>query len=119
MQENWKHSIPLVQRVDRHEVSGDVRIAITFRWYRDDYGPEITPACGCVGRMVLRGGEQYFWSSDGEYRGVGQGCGYFQWGCLVGGEGRCLRGQQRDSGGTAGGQKGLEEKVGATVVAGM
>jgi len=82
MQENWKHSIPLVQRVDRHEVSGDVRIAITFRWYRDDYGPEVTPACGCGGRMVLRpvwGGEKYFWSCDGEYRGVGQGCGYFQW----------------------------------------
>ena len=82
MQENWKHSIPLVQRVDRHEVSGDVRIAITFRWYRDDYGPEVTPACGCGGRMVLRpvwGGEKYFWSCDGEYRGVGQGCGYFKW----------------------------------------
>ncbi|PWW77824.1 hypothetical protein C7212DRAFT_177057 [Tuber magnatum] len=82
MQESWKHSIPLVQRVDRHEVSGDTRIAITYRWYRDDYGPEVTPACGCGARMVLRpvwGGEKYFWSCDGEYRGVGEGCGYFKW----------------------------------------
>lgn len=39
MQEEWKHSIHPAKAIDPHPVSGNIRINITYRCYRDAFHP--------------------------------------------------------------------------------
>lgn len=39
MQEEWKHSIHPAKAIDPHPVSGNTRINITYRYYRDAFHP--------------------------------------------------------------------------------
>ncbi|KAL8695287.1 MAG: hypothetical protein Q9218_000186 [Villophora microphyllina] len=54
MQEEWKHSIHPSRSVDAHPVSGDKRVNITYRHYRDNFHPKYTPRCKCKVPTVLR-----------------------------------------------------------------
>ena len=81
MQEEWKHSVPTVKKVEPHPVAGEVRINITYRWYR--LAPEVAPKCKCgfgTALRALRGGG-YAWMCEGGYRGTGEngeGCGFWR-----------------------------------------
>ena len=91
VQEAWKHSVPLVRSVDAHPVAGVVRIAVTWRWYRDGFAPEKIPQCKCGVGMMLKpvfakeeggdggDGRKYYWACEGGYRVDGESCGGFKW----------------------------------------
>lgn len=94
MQEGWKHAVVPASSarggITPHPLSGRKRINITYRWYRPEFGPEMTPSCRCGVKCVLkyvRG--KYCWicqtpgmvvtSEDGSLRAAadGKGCGWF------------------------------------------
>ncbi|KAL7273463.1 hypothetical protein RUND412_003681 [Rhizina undulata] len=87
MQEEWKHCLQPAASIDRHPISGNKRINITYRCYREGLKPRFTPKCDCdhptVLRCVMKRSNEnfgkYFW---GCHRGsvVGEtGCAFFQW----------------------------------------
>ncbi len=86
MQEEWKHSIHPSSTVDPHPVSGNKRINITYRWYRESFNPQCTPRCKCGIATVLKCVQKkketrgrYMWMCQvGGIPGK-QGCGYFEW----------------------------------------
>lgn len=45
MQEEWKHSIHPAKAIDPHPVSGNKRINITYRYYRDAFHPRFVCPC--------------------------------------------------------------------------
>ncbi|KAL1983319.1 hypothetical protein VTN96DRAFT_10460 [Rasamsonia emersonii] len=86
MQEEWKHSIPPVQTISPHPISGNRRINITYRWYRESLHPRYTPRCRCgmptVLRCVQRKKEtrgRYMWMCHAGYAPGKKGCSFFQW----------------------------------------
>lgn len=86
MQEEWKHSISPAQTISPHPVSGNKRINITYRWYREALHPKNTPRCRCnmpcVLRCVQRKKEtrgKYMWMCYTGYAPGGQSCSHFQW----------------------------------------
>jgi alkylated DNA repair dioxygenase AlkB len=86
MQEEWKHSIPAVQTIEPHPVSGNRRINITYRWYRESLRPAYTPRCRCgiptVLRCVQRKREtrgRYMWMCYAGAAPGKEGCSFFQW----------------------------------------
>lgn len=86
MQEEWKHCIAPAPSIDPHPLAGNRRINITYRDYRPEMHPSLTPRCQCgfpcVLRVVQRKKEnfgKYFWMC---YAGniIGkEGCTFFQW----------------------------------------
>ena len=89
-QELYRHSVPLVSRVDlkRNPISGLARFNLTFRMVRDDYANG--PKCCCNLRAELRCVNKvddtmgrYFYSCPGRVdegdKGVGVNCGFFEW----------------------------------------
>ncbi|EEP82291.1 conserved hypothetical protein [Uncinocarpus reesii 1704] len=52
-QEEWKHSIAPAQSISPHPVSGNKRINVTYRWYRESLHPKNTPRCRCDIPCVL------------------------------------------------------------------
>ena len=54
MQEEWKHSIHPAAAIDPHPISGNKRINITYRHYRESFHPKYTPRCQCGVATVLR-----------------------------------------------------------------
>ncbi|KAI1436075.1 hypothetical protein GGR50DRAFT_253654 [Xylaria sp. CBS 124048] len=71
MQEEWKHSIAPAQSIDPHPVAGNRRINITYRDYKPNFHPNLTPRCKCdlpaVLRTVQRKKEnrgRHFWSES-------------------------------------------------------
>lgn len=54
MQEEWKHAIAPAQTVVPHSIAGTKRINITYRHYRSDFHPDLTPKCKCGVSTVLR-----------------------------------------------------------------
>ena len=54
MQEEWKHSIHPSPVIDPHPISGNKRINITYRYYRESFHPKYTPRCKCNVATVLR-----------------------------------------------------------------
>ncbi|KAK6503816.1 hypothetical protein TWF481_008822 [Arthrobotrys musiformis] len=72
-QESWKHSIHPANNIQPHPVTGNKRINVTFRCYREEFQPDKIPKCkcgvGCVLKTVQRVKEKMGW--------------YF-WGCQVG-----------------------------------
>lgn len=54
MQEEWKHSIHPASAIDPHPISGNRRINVTYRYYRESFHPKYTPRCKCNVATVLR-----------------------------------------------------------------
>lgn len=54
MQEEWKHSIHPASAIDPHPISGNKRINVTYRYYRESFHPKYTPRCKCNVATVLR-----------------------------------------------------------------
>lgn len=54
MQEEWKHSIAPAAAIDPHPIAGNIRMNITYRWYRESFHPRYTPRCACGVATVLR-----------------------------------------------------------------
>lgn len=55
MQEEWKHSIHPAKAIDPHPVSGNTRINITYRYYRDAFHPRFVCPFGdtSIGRVLV------------------------------------------------------------------
>jgi hypothetical protein len=86
MQEEWKHSIAPAQAIDPHPVSGNKRINITYRDYKANMHPSLTPTCKCgvptVLRVVQRKKEnwgRYFWMCYAGTAPGKEGCPFFEW----------------------------------------
>ncbi|KAK5102583.1 hypothetical protein LTR70_000441 [Exophiala xenobiotica] len=58
MQETWKHSIAPASSatggITPHPISGNKRVNITYRWYREEFSPKYTPKCRCGVPCVLK-----------------------------------------------------------------
>ncbi|ESU11030.1 hypothetical protein FGSG_05110 [Fusarium graminearum PH-1] len=85
MQEEWKHSIAPALSIDPHPISGTTRINITYRDYRANMHPKLTPRCHCGLPCVLRAVTKkkdtfgrYFWMCYANSPGQ-ENCGFFQW----------------------------------------
>lgn len=87
MQEEWKHCIPPAQNISPHPISGNRRINITYRWYRESLQPNKIPRCRCGVPAILRCVQRkqntrgrYMWTC---YAGgppeSKSGCSFFQW----------------------------------------
>ncbi|KAE8142648.1 hypothetical protein BDV38DRAFT_278167 [Aspergillus pseudotamarii] len=86
MQEEWKHAIAPAQTVSPHPLSGNRRINITYRWYRDSLHPRNTPRCRCGMHAILRCAQRkretrgrYMWTCYGGFAPGKKSCGFFQW----------------------------------------
>lgn len=86
MQEEWKHSIHPAQVIDPHPISGNKRINITYRHYRDSFHPTYTPRCKCGVATVLRCVQRkkenrgrYMWMCHAGNTPGKEGCSFFQW----------------------------------------
>ena len=53
-QEEYKHSIAPTHAIDPHPVSGNRRINITYRYYKEEFHPKYTPRCRCNIATVLK-----------------------------------------------------------------
>ncbi|BCS26215.1 putative CUE domain protein [Aspergillus puulaauensis] len=85
-QEEWKHSIAPAQTISPHPLSGNRRINITYRWYRDSLHPRNIPRCRCNAHAVLKCVQRkrdtrgrYMWLCYMGSKPGKQGCGFFQW----------------------------------------
>jgi alkylated DNA repair dioxygenase AlkB len=86
MQEEWKHSIAPAQTVIPHPISGNRRINVTYRWYRDTLHPRYTPRCRCGEHAILRCAQRkqetrgrYMWMCYAHHAPGKEGCSFFQW----------------------------------------
>lgn len=86
MQEEWKHAIAPAQTISPHPLSGNRRINITYRWYRDTLHPRYTPRCRCGSHAILRCAQRkqeskgrYMWMCYAGYEPGKTGCNFFQW----------------------------------------
>ncbi|KAM0524654.1 hypothetical protein ACHAPE_000752 [Trichoderma viride] len=86
MQEEWKHSISPALSIDPHPIAGNKRINITYRDYRAEMHPSLTPRCRCnvpcVLRVVQRKKEnhgKYFWMCYANAIPDQEGCSFFEW----------------------------------------
>ncbi|KAJ9214152.1 hypothetical protein DTO166G4_4209 [Paecilomyces variotii] len=86
MQEEWKHCIAPAQTISPHPISGNRRINITYRWYRESLHPRHTPRCRCGVPTVLRCSSRkretrgrYMWMCYAGFSPGRAGCGFFQW----------------------------------------
>jgi alkylated DNA repair dioxygenase AlkB len=86
MQEEWKHSISPAQNISPHPISGNRRINITYRWYRDTLHPRFTPRCKCGEHTILRCAQRnqetrgrYMWMCYSGFAPGKEGCSFFQW----------------------------------------
>lgn len=86
MQEEWKHSIAPAQVIDPHPIAGNRRINVTYRDYKANLHPKLTPKCRCgipaVLKVVQRSKEnhsRYFWMCHGGYVPGKEKCSFFQW----------------------------------------
>ncbi|KAJ5757585.1 uncharacterized protein N7511_006279 [Penicillium nucicola] len=86
MQEEWKHSITPAQTISPHPISGNRRINITYRWYRDTLHPRYTPRCRCGQHAILRCSQRkqesrgrYMWMCYAGFAPGKEGCTFFQW----------------------------------------
>lgn len=86
MQEEWKHAITPAQTVSPHPLSGNRRINITYRWYRDSLHPRNNPRCRCGMHAILRCTQRkresrgkYMWMCYAGFAPGKKSCGFFQW----------------------------------------
>ncbi|KAL4880239.1 hypothetical protein BJY04DRAFT_83145 [Aspergillus karnatakaensis] len=85
-QEEWKHAIAPAQTISPHQLSGNRRINITYRWYRDSLHPRNIPRCRCKAHAVLKCVQRrrdtrgrYMWLCYMGSKPGKKGCGFFQW----------------------------------------
>ncbi|KAL4913525.1 hypothetical protein BDW62DRAFT_192401 [Aspergillus aurantiobrunneus] len=85
-QEEWKHAIAPAQTISPHPLSGNRRINITYRWYRDSLHPRNIPRCRCKAHAVLKCVQRklesrgrYMWTCYMGSKPGKKGCGFFQW----------------------------------------
>lgn len=85
-QEEWKHAIAPAQTVSPHPLSGNRRINITYRWYKDSLHPRNIPRCRCDVHAVLKSVQRkrdtrgrYMWLCSMGSKPGKTGCGFFQW----------------------------------------
>ncbi|KAL4909847.1 hypothetical protein BDW74DRAFT_44786 [Aspergillus multicolor] len=85
-QEEWKHAIAPAQTISPHPLSGNRRINITYRWYRDSLHPRNIPRCRCNAHAVLKCVQRktdskgrYMWVCYMGSKPGKKGCGFFQW----------------------------------------
>ncbi|KAK4231421.1 alpha-ketoglutarate-dependent dioxygenase alkB 3 [Podospora fimiseda] len=86
-QENWKHSVVPTKTITPHPISGNSRINITYRHYREKFHPRYTPRCSgcnvpCVLRVATKSVEnwgKYLWMCYAGNVPGKQGCDYFKW----------------------------------------
>ncbi|KAL4934443.1 putative CUE domain protein [Aspergillus undulatus] len=85
-QEEWKHAIAPAQTISPHPLSGNRRINITYRWYRDSLQPRNIPRCQCNAHAVLKCVQRkresrgrYMWLCYMGSKPGKKGCGFFQW----------------------------------------
>ncbi|KAF3398485.1 DNA oxidative demethylase ALKBH2 [Penicillium rolfsii] len=86
MQEEWKHSIAPAKTISPHPISGNRRINITYRWFRDTLHPRHTPRCLCGEHAILRCASRkqenrgrYMWMCYAGYAPGKESCSFFQW----------------------------------------
>jgi alkylated DNA repair dioxygenase AlkB len=86
MQEEWKHSIAPAQTISPHPISGNRRINVTYRWYRDTLHPRYIPRCQCGEHTILRCAQRkqetrgrYMWMCYASFIPGKEGCSFFQW----------------------------------------
>ncbi|PLB48918.1 CUE domain protein [Aspergillus steynii IBT 23096] len=86
MQEEWKHAITPAQTISPHALSGNRRINITYRWYRDSLHPRNTPRCHCGQHAILRCAQRrretkgrYMWMCYAGFAPGKKTCDFFQW----------------------------------------
>jgi hypothetical protein len=88
MQEEYKHAVAPAKSIDPHPISGNKRINITYRDYKENLHPRYTPKCKCgvpgVLRVVQRRKEnwgKYFWMchAGNVPEKEKEGCGFFEW----------------------------------------
>ena len=86
MQEEWKHSIAPAQAIDPHPLAKNKRLNITYRYYKDNLHPKVTPKCRCGVPTVLRcvtkqkaNRGRYMWMCHTNYVPGQEGCSFFQW----------------------------------------
>lgn len=85
-QEEYKHSVAAAQTVSPHTISGNRRINVTYRWYRESLHPRNTPKCRCGMPVVLRCVQrkketrgQYMWMCYAGYSPGKESCSFFEW----------------------------------------
>ncbi|KAL2838906.1 hypothetical protein BJY01DRAFT_32201 [Aspergillus pseudoustus] len=85
-QEEWKHAIAPAQTISPHPLSGNRRINVTYRWYRDSLHPRNIPKCHCNSHAVLKCVQRkretrgrYMWTCYVGSKPGKKGCGFFQW----------------------------------------
>ncbi|KAJ1910472.1 hypothetical protein IWQ60_010634 [Tieghemiomyces parasiticus] len=86
MQEEYQHTVPRHTPIDRHPISGSIRINLTFRHYRSEYGPSSNPCCHCgipcqlrpVTKQATTLGRYFYMCEADALHGQGK-CGFFQW----------------------------------------
>ncbi|KAL4780527.1 hypothetical protein BJX76DRAFT_360786 [Aspergillus varians] len=85
-QEEWKHAIAPAQTISPHVLSGNRRINITYRWFRDSLHPRNIPRCRCNAHANLKCVQRkrdtrgrYMWTCYTGSKPGKKGCGFFQW----------------------------------------
>ncbi|CAM1511436.1 Fc.00g089490.m01.CDS01 [Cosmosporella sp. VM-42] len=86
MQEEWKHSITPALSIDPHPIAGNIRLNITYRDYRANMHPKLTPRCKCGVPAVLRVVQKkrenfgkYFWMCYAGNVPGKESCSFFLW----------------------------------------
>ncbi|KAH9221437.1 hypothetical protein DL95DRAFT_432803 [Leptodontidium sp. 2 PMI_412] len=86
MQEEWKHAIAPASSIIPHPISGNKRINITYRDYKEYLHPKFTPRCKCAVPAVLRVVQRkkenwgrYFWMCFAGNVPGKEGCSFFEW----------------------------------------
>jgi alkylated DNA repair dioxygenase AlkB len=86
MQEEWKHAVSPTPTITPHPLSGNKRINVTYRCYKEYLHPKYTPRCKCGTPAVLRCVQRraatrgrYMWMCHAGYTPGQQGCKYFEW----------------------------------------
>jgi alkylated DNA repair dioxygenase AlkB len=86
MQESYKHSVAATPTITPHPIAGTKRLNVTYRHYRADLHPRLTPRCRChlptilrcvQKRAVSRG--RYVWMCHADSTPGKKSCGFFEW----------------------------------------
>jgi hypothetical protein len=86
MQEEWKHSIAPAKSIDPHPIAGNRRLNVTYRCYKEELHPKLTPRCKCDVASVLRCVQKraatrgrYMWMCHAGFTPGQKGCSWFSW----------------------------------------
>jgi alkylated DNA repair dioxygenase AlkB len=114
MQESYKHSVAAAPVITPHPIAGTKRLNVTYRHYRKDLHPKLTPRCRCGRPTILRCVQKravslgrYVWMCHADYEPGGRSCGFFEWAELdVDGRPRWAEGYKGNANGPLVGREG-------------